>query len=51
LRLQNATRSTARVYSYSAAHLTSITRLANAAVSGGVLTHSYPANSITLFVI
>jgi hypothetical protein len=51
LRLQHATGSTARVYAYSATHLSSISRLANSAISGGVLTRSYPANSITLLVI
>ncbi len=51
LNLRGSTKTSAEVYRYSAATLTSIKKEANAAIAAGLIKTSLPASSITLFVV
>jgi hypothetical protein len=51
LEVLNFAGTNAQVYRYSSADLTQIVREADVALASGVLTHSFPANSLTLLVL
>jgi len=51
LSVHNASTSAAQVFTYSAANLGAIVQGADATFSAGAVSHTYPANSITLLVI
>ncbi len=51
LKMNGSTATSAEVFRYSAASLTSIKKEANAAIAAGLIKPSLPASSITLFVV
>jgi O-glycosyl hydrolase len=51
LKITSSTATSAQVYRYSAASLTSIKKEANATIAGNLIKTSLPASSITLFVV